>query len=109
MDETGQIPDSTPVAPAQVASGCAAVVAELTDYLRYRSECGERTVELDNEAVSALFARRAPTPRPTPLSSAPGVIPPPSSPRPPPPPGPPRRGPGAPPPPPPPPLFFPRS
>ena len=78
MDETGQIPDSTPVAPAQVASGCAAVVAELTDYLRYRSECGERTVELDNEAVSALFARRAPSPAAphrTPLSCAPGVVP----------------------------------
>ncbi len=61
MAETVQNPTSPPETTAQVAAGCAAVVAELADYLRYRAECGERAVEIDNEAVSSLFARPLPS------------------------------------------------
>ena len=34
------------------------IIDEVTDYLRYRTECGERTVELEPETVAALRATR---------------------------------------------------
>ena len=34
------------------------IIDEVTDYLRYRTECGERTVELEPETVAALRSTR---------------------------------------------------
>ena len=34
------------------------IIDEVTDYLRYRTECGERTVELEPETIAALRATR---------------------------------------------------
>ena len=34
------------------------IINEVTDYLRYRTECGERTVELEPETIAALRATR---------------------------------------------------
>ena len=34
------------------------IIEQVTDYLRYRTECGERTVELEPETIAALRAAR---------------------------------------------------
>ncbi len=34
------------------------IIDEVTDYLRYRTECGERTVELESETIAALRSTR---------------------------------------------------
>ncbi len=58
------------------------IIEDVADYLRYRTECGERTVELENETLAAMRAasmRKAATSRPSvteaPVSAAPSTDP----------------------------------